>query len=93
MVEVLKTNVKDPIHADFIIQQIHKLFPWYKANFDLEDSDRILRVEPRQGEIEAASIINLLNDYGYEGEILPDEYLPGISFLNVKNIVYPIFDK
>ncbi len=47
MVEVFKTNVEDSSHADLLIEQIHKTYTHYTANFDLEDCDKILRVESK----------------------------------------------
>ena len=49
MVEVFRTNVKQRDHANILISQIHKAFPDYKANFDLEDCDKILRVDCKGG--------------------------------------------
>jgi len=45
MVEVFKTNVKYQDHAKMLIDQIQKIFIDYKVNFDLEDCDKILRIE------------------------------------------------
>lgn len=51
MVEVFKTNVEESVHACMLVDQIHKTFKNYKANFDLEDCDKILRVECTTGDI------------------------------------------
>ena len=76
MVEVFKTNVEDSSHADVLVDQIHKTYTHYRANFDLEDCDKILRVECKISEIEPSPLINLLNEFGYDAEILPDEIVP-----------------
>lgn len=73
MIEVFKTNVSDPCNASLLIDRIHKTFKEYKANFDLEDCDRILRVVCLSGNVQAECLINFLNDFGYRAEILPDE--------------------
>ncbi|WP_026898246.1 hypothetical protein [Daejeonella oryzae] len=73
MVEVFKTNVTDQLRANFLIDQIHKTFIEYEANFDLEDCDRILRVESREGLVQSSLVISFLNSLGYTLEILPDE--------------------
>ena len=73
MVEVFKTNVKDRHHADMLIDQIHKTFYDYQANFDLNDSDKILRVKCSQGAIQPSLLIELLNRHGFHAEILPDD--------------------
>lgn len=72
-VEVFKTNVSATDEANMLIRQIHGSFPGYKANFDLDDCDHILRVEAESGEIEAASLISLLNKSGFDAEVLSDD--------------------
>ncbi len=37
MVEVFKTDVTSQVHADMLVQQIHRNFSAYTANFDLDD--------------------------------------------------------
>ena len=44
MVEVFKTNVHDVDQVNLLLNQIHNTFKGYKANFDLEDCDKILRI-------------------------------------------------
>jgi hypothetical protein len=78
MVEVFKTNVKDPHHAAMLIDCIHKTFAGYNANFDLEDCDKILRVKSTAGSIQADVLIDLFHDMGFIAEILPDDNTVGI---------------
>lgn len=47
MVEVFKTNVEDKIIADKLAAELHSLFGG-NINFDLDDCDKILRVESEQ---------------------------------------------
>ena len=68
MVEVFKTNVQKEKDTNFIIAVIKRQFPTYKINFDLEDCDKILRVEASQ--LEPRSIIKYLNRLGYTCAIL-----------------------
>lgn len=80
MVEVFKTNVNDKDLALAMIEMIHKTFDGYRANFDLEDCDRILRIESRQNDIEPSMVIGLLGDYGFRAEVLDDLLLePSVS--------------
>jgi hypothetical protein len=60
-------------HAKRLIQEIHKNFAEYKANFDLDDCDRILRVVSLGSEIDAGSIITLFKNEGYLAEVLPGD--------------------
>lgn len=74
MVEVFKTNVTDQDHAYILLDHIHQNFRGYKANFDLEDCDKILRVASSQEFIRANCLIKFLSEFGYEAEVLPDEF-------------------
>ncbi|WP_129714025.1 hypothetical protein [Pedobacter sp. SYP-B3415] len=69
MVEVFKTNVKKKKQARLIVLLLERQFPGLRANFDLEDCDRILRV---QGEgICCKSIEGEMNVFGYACEHFP----------------------
>ncbi|MBL0735451.1 hypothetical protein JI750_01020 [Flavobacterium sp. GN10] len=45
IVEIFKTNVQKESDRDYIITMMQNQFPDCKINFDLEDCDKILRVE------------------------------------------------
>lgn len=72
MVEVFRTNVKARRHARCLLAQIHARFHGYRANFDLEDCDQILRVESQGEFIQPGSLIRLLQEEGFQAEVLPD---------------------
>jgi hypothetical protein len=71
-VEVFKTDVADQYHAQMLVDRIHESFINYKANFDLEDCDKILRVKCAGEFVEPTCLIKLLNELGFNAEILPD---------------------
>ena len=71
-VEVFKTNVLRPDDAKTLVDEIHASFRCCMANFDLEDCDRILRIAS-QVPIEIPALIGLLNDRGFEAEVLSDD--------------------
>jgi hypothetical protein len=73
MVEVFKTNVGDPQQAHLLLDQIHRSFRHYRANFDLEDCDKILRVKSVHDFIPPSPLINLLKEFGFEAEVLPED--------------------
>ena len=73
MVEVFRTNVNDLDHANMLIELIHNSFAEYQANFDLDDCDRILRVESTTGLVQSSFLILLLKNSGFIAEILPDD--------------------
>jgi hypothetical protein len=74
MIEVFKTDVNNNDHANILIDHIHRAFVGYKANFDLDDCDKILRVKCPTGEIHSCALISLLMDFGVVAEILSDEF-------------------
>ena len=69
MVEVFKTDVTNKSAANKLIEQIQEHFD-YQVNFDLEDCDKILRVECGSKAIEVSRLIDLLEVYGFRAEIL-----------------------
>ena len=82
MVEVFKTNVICPHQAALLVEQIHKYFDGYQANFDLDDCDKILRVRSLTGPVQADYLIRFLKESGYEATVLPDEpVVTGIDHL------------
>ena len=68
MVEVFKTNVYEVEKSNLIFQKLHKHFPENKINFDLEDCDKILRVEGKN--ILSEKIIEILKEEGHFCEVL-----------------------
>jgi len=73
MIEVFKTDVNEKDHAIMLVDRIHKAFSHCRANFDLEDCDRILRVQGITGEEETWQIVSLVKSFGWHVEILPDD--------------------
>ena len=73
MIEVFKTDVNEKDHARMLVDRIHKAFSHCRANFDLEDCDRILRVKGITGEEETWQIVSLVKSFGWHVEILPDD--------------------
>ena len=68
MVEIFKTNVYEVEKSNIIFQKLQKHFPENQINFDLEDCDKILRVEGTN--ILSEKIIELLKEEGHFCEIL-----------------------
>ena len=73
MVEVFKTNVITDADADKLIAELHKAFPFYKVNFDLDDCDHILRVKSMSADINPFPVIVLLKAFGFDATALPDD--------------------
>lgn len=68
MVEVFKTNVQKKGEAKTLLLKLIQLFPKNKINFDLNDCDKILRVQGK--DISVKKIIQLLNKENYSCKIL-----------------------
>ena len=68
MVEVFKTNVRSSRKAKFIIQKLAEKFPAHKINFDLNDCDKILRVQGKN--ISPQKIIKMLSEENYQCKVL-----------------------
>lgn len=68
MVEVFKTNVELQEDANAIVISLNELIPEGCINFDLEDCDRILRIEAPV--IPYLEIEEHLKGRGYECKVL-----------------------
>ena len=68
IVEVFKTNVEEVELSELLIQQLEDQFPDSLINFDMEDCDKILRVEASV--VTPEKIIQILNSNGYSCEVL-----------------------
>jgi hypothetical protein len=67
MVEVFKTDVHEQKQVA-LLNALSARFPMLKINFDLEDCDRILRVEG--ADISTDKIMGLLHIHGHMCEVL-----------------------
>ena len=62
-VEVFKTNVADEKQALQVEARIRQLFAGHHINFDLEDCDKILRVEGK--DVCSEAVITILKGSGF----------------------------
>jgi hypothetical protein len=68
MIFVLKTSVKTKILVNKLTPQIDRLVAKGKWNFDLEDCDRILRIDSEENIV--LRVMHLLRTYDINCEIL-----------------------
>lgn len=68
MVEVYKTNVRHRRQAKKILDVLWKRYPMFSINFDLEDCDKVLRIEGEN--IPKEKIARLVVENGYLCSIL-----------------------
>lgn len=90
MIEVFKTNIAEPHAAGLVMEVIHLHFHTLKASFDLEDCDKILRIQAESGSIPAAGIIRLLRGMGYIAEVLQDEQPTAVQLMMHETKFYPV---
>lgn len=69
MINVFKTSVHNEQDALQMIDELKRKFFNAKINFDLEDCDKILRMEGIQN-LDSKGIINYFNQLGYYCEVL-----------------------
>lgn len=68
MIEVFKTNVDSIAASQELHAQLQFLFPSCKINFDLDDCDRILRIEGL--DFNAETVAEILSSRNYTCEVL-----------------------
>ena len=57
IVEIFKTSVNNQQLANQIVSNLNQLYPDYHINFDLEDCDKVLRIESNN----SIDILGILN--------------------------------
>ncbi len=68
MVEIFKTNVRGRRKAEQLVNLLSKYLPACKINFDLYDSDKVLRIEGK--DIEAEQVPKILQKRGFICKII-----------------------
>lgn len=68
MIEVFKTDVETSTDACTIVEVLLQHFPGSRINFDLQDCDKILRVEGK--DFSTDKVMMLVNKNGFHCEIL-----------------------
>jgi hypothetical protein len=67
-VQVFRTNVNKHWQAEMLCEIMSAEFPLSKCNFDLEDIDKIFRIETYHNI--ALEVIEVLRRHGFEGQEL-----------------------
>ena len=68
MIEVFKTNVQEFSEAQKLVALLLRHFPNSKINFDLDDCDKVLRVEGQNLRIE--KVMTLVSEKGFLCKVL-----------------------
>ncbi|MES2680849.1 MAG: hypothetical protein V4635_13235 [Bacteroidota bacterium] len=67
-IEIFRTDVRNRLQAQALITELLCRFPWLRINFDLEDRERILRVEGEN--IFPEQIITIVKSFNFDCEII-----------------------
>ena len=68
MIEVFKTNVHEVNIAEKLIDLLMGHFPGSKINFDIDDCDKVLRVEGE--DLVPANVISIVKEHGFNCAVL-----------------------
>ena len=68
VVEIFRTNVQDDKEANKLVNLLLNINSVYQINFDLEDEDKILRVESNHLTIDTDIIEENMCEWGYNCE-------------------------
>ncbi len=68
MIEVFKTNVSNPQQAEELIGLLRYLLPGSSINFDLEDCDKVLRIDYET--VDPAHVTGILAGRGFECSVM-----------------------
>lgn len=63
MIAVFKTNVQKKKDAKFLIQELYAYYPLSFINFDLDDCDKILRIDTP--DCLPIQIEHIINEHGF----------------------------
>ena len=69
-IEIFKTNVSGKRNARYLIGEMNALFPNHKISINLNDSDKVLRIENRKGPVKTKEIMQLLERRNFRCEVL-----------------------
>lgn len=69
IVEIFKTNICNEYLANRVVADLNKLYPDYLINFDLEDCDKVLRIESKN-KIDVLGVIEYGKENTFEIELI-----------------------
>ncbi len=73
MIEVFRTNVNNKSEAKNVMNELVKTIPDSIVSFDLEDCDRVLRVESRKQRFDKRQVMEMVRKNGFLCQVLNDE--------------------
>lgn len=70
-ITIFKTNIQQPDQASRVARTLKSILPNSRINFDLQDSDKILRIE--YPDVDPDRIISVLKGLGFLCKLMPDK--------------------
>lgn len=72
--EVFRTSVRLGRHAEVVLLLLHANYPHLRATFDLDDRDRVLRVEDRRSAapLPVSGIQRVVVSLGFAAEVMEE---------------------
>lgn len=71
VIEVFRTDVEEKDAAEKLVKQLVARFGFVSVNIDLDDCDRVLRIEDAL-DVDVDSVVSFARLEGYEIEVLPE---------------------
>lgn len=72
MIEIFKTNVTKKSASKRVKSKLLEVIPAAAIHFDLDDCDRILRVQNEKQNFDTRQVIDLVGAMGFDCEVLKD---------------------
>ena len=72
IVEIFKTDVTDNNKGSVILRMLKERFPSYTVNFDLDDCDKVLRIESHSDDIDIESVIEFVSNLKTQITLIED---------------------
>jgi SAM-dependent methyltransferase len=77
MIVIFKTDIQDQNQADKVYRALKNILPDAKINFDLEDCDKILRIENLN--VDSSTVVSVLEELGFLGKPMPDKVCENLT--------------
>lgn len=72
MIEIFKTNVTKKSASKRVKSKLLEVIPAAAINFDLDDCDRILRIQNENQNFDARQVVDMVEAMGFDCEVLKD---------------------
>ncbi|SEW52763.1 class I SAM-dependent methyltransferase [Chitinophaga arvensicola] len=71
MIEIFKTSIQDQHDTVKVVDALSSILPNAHLNFDLEDQDKVLRIQ--HPAIDTAAVITVVESLGFSCKVIPDK--------------------